>query len=68
MKPNFNQVPKARIYKSEEIEKTLSVTMRKDKIGTMFYCVSWIDYHDNESYCTFKHFSSVLDFIESNFS
>lgn len=56
---------KPRLFKSERVENELSLEMRQDKLGNMFYCVHFpkceIDY------ITFESLSSVLDFIKSNF-
>ena len=67
MVPQFSSCPRSRFYRSDEVQKVLSVSMCKDRLGNMFHCVQWVDDDGREVYCTFSHFSSVLDFIESNF-
>lgn len=50
------------MYKTEEVEKILSLSTRSDKRGNVYHCVTF-----GEDYVFFKHLSSAMDYIQSNF-
>lgn len=60
-------VKKARKYNSEVVSSVLSVTTRRDKFGNDFFLVEFDSKELGFSYAAFENFSSVLDFINSNF-
>lgn len=55
MKPTF--------FKSEKVSDVIKLTSRRDKLGNIHYYVEY----DGDRYCRFKHLSSAIDFVESNF-
>ena len=56
----MKRIPK--MYNSEEVECIVKLSSRSDKKGNIFFCVSF-----GSDYATFRHLSSALDYIESNF-
>lgn len=64
----MKRIPK--MYNSVERSCELKMTTRADKLGNVFYCVEYTNYSSTPAftdYVTFKHLSSALDFITSNF-
>ena len=57
---------KPRKFNSVLKEQVLSVEMRSDKLGNLFYMVTY-SCADLELYVCFESMTSVLDFIKSNF-
>lgn len=53
--------------KTEERDKLLSLSTRSDKLGNIYHVVSYPAPNGLEDYACFKHLSSALDFINSNF-
>lgn len=57
-------------HKTVEIDTSVKLSSRKDKLGNVSFCV---EYHnaacppDFRDYAFFKHLSSAIDFISSNF-
>lgn len=58
---------KARKFNSEVIKTIVSVTSRRDKIGRDFFICEFDSPSLGKSYISFSEFSSVIDFIKSNF-
>lgn len=54
---------KPTLYRSVINPGTIEITNRIDKEGNTFYYVMY----DTDKYVRFKYFSSVIDFISSNF-
>lgn len=50
-------------YKTEERQTFVKLTSRADKLGNILY---FVEYADGE-YSAFRHMSSALDFISTNF-
>lgn len=59
-------LPRPRKFNSEVCRTELLVQMRQDRLGNLFYYVSY-NIDGAERYVTFERFESVLDFIHSNF-
>lgn len=57
--PNF--------YKTEEQQKDLILSTRCDSLGNIFNCVEYLNNDGSNDYALFRHLSSALDFINSNF-
>lgn len=60
-------VIRPRFYKSVLQYYVLQISMRKDKLGELFYYVEYTDNDNVPRVVYFAHLSSVLDFINSNF-
>lgn len=60
-------VIRPRFYKSVLQYYVLQISMRKDKLGELFYYVEYTDNDNVPRHVYFAHLSSVLDFINSNF-
>lgn len=58
---------RARKYNSDVVSNKLVVTTRRDKLGEDFFIVEFEDSCLGFQYAAFKNFSSVIDFINSNF-
>lgn len=56
----------ARKYNSEEVKSVVSLSMRRDKRGDLFYMVEYSGKNGQEYSC-FEFMSSAIDFINSNF-
>lgn len=54
------------LYNSEEEDKLLILSTRRDKVGNIFYYVEYVSDGSND-YVRFEHLSSALDFIHSYF-
>lgn len=59
----MNRIPLK--YKSERQRQVLTLEARTSKRGDVFFLVSW---DDEKDYICFKHMSSALDFINTNFN
>lgn len=58
----------AKKSKSETIENMFSVTCRQDKLGNIFYNIEFtVEDRDYPLNYSFDKFSSLIDFIHSNF-
>lgn len=55
------------MYNSVENSSILSLTTRRDKVGNVFHVVEYFNNDNSKDYACFKHLSSALDFIDSNF-
>lgn len=56
----------ATLYNSELVDTKLTLETRSDKLGNIFHFVTFQD-GESKDYARFKHLSSALDFISSNF-
>ena len=54
---------KPTLFKCEKVDDVIKLTSRRDKLGNIYYFVEF----DGDRYSRFKHMSSAIDFIESNF-
>lgn len=55
------------MYKTVERSQALSLTTRADKLGNIFHCVEYTNHEGVRDYAMFKHLSSAMDFISTNF-
>lgn len=55
------------MYRTDEESKDLSLSSRSDKFGNILHCVEYMN-NGQKDYAFFKHLSSALDFIQTNFS
>lgn len=55
------------MYKTVERSQSLSLTTRSDKLGNILHCVEYTNNEGSRDYVMFKHLSSVIDFISTNF-
>lgn len=55
------------LFKTIERGCSLKLSTRSDKFGNIFHVVEYLDNNHDKQYCFFKHLSSALDFIQSNF-
>ena len=60
----MNRIP--RLYNSESLSVDLFLSTRCDKTGDIFHVVEYMN-NGLKDYAAFKHLSSALDFIQSNF-
>lgn len=54
------------MYKTKEKSQDLLLSSRSDKFGNILHCVEFTN-NGVRDYAFFKHLSSALDFIETNF-
>lgn len=52
-------------YRSELLHPVLTIECRQDRLGNIFYYVTFTS--DREMSFAFKHMSSAIDFVQSNF-
>lgn len=55
------------LYKTMPFTMILSLSTRCDKFGNVFHVVEFRGKDNSEDYACFRHLSSALDFINSNF-
>ena len=55
-----------KMYNTEHDDDVLKLSTRSDKMGNVLFFVEWTN-EDKRDYACFRHMSSAMDFINSNF-